>query len=178
MTSNTASSFFVRFAEQSKQFPWFRTGLITGVIVCSLSAVVLSGVQLRIETQKYIKCLPFDYYLTQATSLESDTLDFGDLVYLSGDFSPTHFPDNTEILKMVGAQSGDAISREGDAFFINGQLAGHLTDAYDAFVADGDTYIIPDGKVWLIASSAQAVDSRYFGPVNVAQLLGRGYALF
>ena len=178
MVSNTAAVFLARFAEQSKQFPWFRTGLIAGAIVCSLTAIVLSGVQLRIETQKYIKCLPFDYYLTQASSVESDTLDYGDLVYLSGDFSPQHFPDNTEILKMVGAQSGDAISRKADAFFINGQLAGYLTDAYDAFVDDGDTYVIPEGKVWLIASSAQAVDSRYFGPVNASQLLGRGYALF
>jgi type IV secretory pathway protease TraF len=164
--------------DRVKHYSWKKVGLAAALIILAFQTFEVSGFKLRLELQKYITCMPFTWYLTQEKALQHDDITIGDMVYLSGDFSPEHFPQDLEILKIVAAKHGDVVSRVGEQYFINDRLAGSFLPTMTPFLFDGQTYELKTDDYWLLASSVTALDSRYFGPVSHMQFLGRGYGLY
>ena len=160
------------------EFNWKMFFLLSVCVVTMFALITANGVRFRIETQKYITCLPFTYYLSVEQSLDAGEIKKGDMVYLSANFAPDFFPKDIELLKLIGAGPGDVVSRRGETVFINQEAAGDLLAHQPSYLEDGASLIIEEGHYWLLASSPMALDSRYFGPVESELFLGRGYALF
>ncbi|MBD5634187.1 MAG: S26 family signal peptidase [Candidatus Eremiobacteraeota bacterium] len=82
------------------------------------------------------------------------------------------------ILKIVAAVGGDVVRLRPDAVFVDGYpLPGSATQARDthgralAHIPRG-TYRLRPGEVWLWTPNPKSWDSRYFGPLPVANVDG------
>jgi len=78
------------------------------------------------------------------------------------------------LLKAIGAIPGDWISVEqGRAVSINGDTAPNSTALPTLPGWPDGIYNVPDEQVWLFSTyTSSSFDSRYFGPVNIANIRG------
>jgi conjugative transfer signal peptidase TraF len=122
--------------------------------------------------------------------LATDTIKRGDLVEACPSEAPivalmrerTHIEAGdcgrtgvTTLLKRVSAIAGDRVTlRSGQAARVNGSpLPNTAPDPHIPAWPDGDYVVLP-GQVWLFSShSASSFDSRYFGPVPIANVRGQ-----
>lgn len=83
------------------------------------------------------------------------------------------------LLKRVAAVAGDRVTlHSGQPARVNGSpLPNTVASARIPAWPDGE-YIVPPGQVWLFSShSAGSFDSRYFGPVPMANVRGRAWPI-
>jgi hypothetical protein len=163
---------------RARVFPWLKTGVISVCILSIFSVFTHFDVKFRYELQQYITCLPFVAYVTVPQTFTLDDLDIGDMVFLPSHIAPELLPPAIDIMKLVAAKGGDRIARVGNDYFINDAYAASFMPDKPIFLDDGEVRVLSQDEVWLLASSAHAIDSRYFGPVSIDTLQGRGYALF
>lgn len=80
----------------------------------------------------------------------------------------------TPLLKGVAAVAGDAVQIEpGELVKINGQPLPNTIPLHSIPGWPAGRYIVQPGQVWLFSSySAGSFDSRYFGPVELANVRG------
>jgi conjugative transfer signal peptidase TraF len=85
------------------------------------------------------------------------------------------------LIKPVAAIMGDLVCRHGATVTINGQAAAH------ASTADGLGRPLPHwtgcitltaGKVFLLSTAPDSFDSRYFGPIDSARVLGAAHPIW
>jgi len=85
-------------------------------------------------------------------------------------------------VKIAAGVPGDAVTRVGRDFFVNGDLVGTAkTQSRSGAPLDlGSTGELPPGRYYVRASHPDSLDSRYrlTGWVAENQILGRAYALF
>lgn len=96
-----------------------------------------------------------------------------------GYLGPGICPDNVEpLLKFVAADGGDIVVTSSAGVTVNGQMlpkSGRLqVDEVGRPLSYCSTtaYKLPGGEIWLYAPSNRSWDSRYWGPVPVANVLG------
>jgi conjugative transfer signal peptidase TraF len=96
--------------------------------------------------------------------------------YLSWGLCPGGY---ASLLKPVAAVAGDQVAISGQGIAINGVLVPNsqpLTKdsmGRPLIPVRAGLYIVRPGTVWLVSSRAQSFDSRYFGPLPAANILGR-----
>ena len=95
--------------------------------------------------------------------------------YLSWGLCPGGY---ASLLKPVAAVAGDRVSISGQGIAINGVLVPNskvLTKdsmGRPLIPVQVGRYIVRPGNVWLVSTCAQSFDSRYFGPLPAANILG------
>lgn len=82
------------------------------------------------------------------------------------------------LLKPVAAIPGDRVAITGEGVAVNGVLLPNSrTMSKDSMeralpAVKAGTYLVRPGTVWLISSCSKSFDSRYFGPLPSANILG------
>jgi conjugative transfer signal peptidase TraF len=112
----------------------------------------------------------------------------------NGEFAVIHLPDALRtlaavrgylaatalLIKPVTATMGDLVCRHGATVTINGQTVAH------ASMADGLGRPLPHwagcitltaGQVFLLSAAPDSFDSRYFGPIDSAHVLGTAHPI-
>jgi len=82
----------------------------------------------------------------------------------------------TPLLKPVVAVAGDTVTvpLDGGPMTVNGKPIAHSAPMPNIPAWTAGTYTVRPGEVWLLSSySAGSFDSRYFGPVTVANVRGQ-----
>jgi conjugal transfer pilin signal peptidase TrbI len=144
-----------------------RTWRVCTVAVIALGAVVAAGVQhashryrLALEVQKYYTCLPFDAYLVDTAPTR--TLSRGMLVQFVAPAKATLFTGAYEVVKLVAAVAGDRW--RGRLYLL--QRLGLRSGAMDG------SGVVPEGSVMVLGTTPSSYDSRYWGPLPVANITG------
>ena len=157
-----------------------RTWRVCTVAVIALGAVVAAGVQhashryrLALEVQKYYTCLPFDAYLVDTAPTR--TLSRGMLVQFVAPAKATLFTGAYEVVKLVAAVAGDRWRIVGDELYVNDRLWGRLYLLQRLGLRSGamdGSGVVPEGSVMVLGTTPSSYDSRYWGPLPVANITG------
>jgi conjugal transfer pilin signal peptidase TrbI len=93
-----------------------------------------------------------------------------------------YFRDGQVIVKRAAGVRGDRIQVDRETVRINGAkvgeglaLAGTLKRPPDNFRRDD---LVPPGHLWMMGATADSFDSRYWGFLPEARVIGRAYALW
>lgn len=108
----------------------------------------------------------------------------GDLVFVHAPESVRQFaderhylPSNVPLVKRIVAAGGDNVCAAGNAIFINGRLVAErlTTDRLERPLPSwSGCHLLDKGEVFLLMKGvADSFDSRYFGPVSTAAIIGR-----
>jgi len=99
-----------------------------------------------------------------------------------------YFPPGTLLIKAVRGLGGDQVSVAGDAVRVNGAIVASATPslgmtplaaALHRSPADFQRVeTIPPGHYWVMGATPNSFDSRYWGTVDEAQVVGRAYPLW
>jgi conjugative transfer signal peptidase TraF len=78
-------------------------------------------------------------------------------------------------LKPVAAVAGEWVCRVGDALVIHGEDYGPIYEAWrgnplPSAIAADTCVVVPPGYVFLTTAAPSSLDSRYYGPVAIAQI--------
>jgi conjugative transfer signal peptidase TraF len=92
-----------------------------------------------------------------------------------------YLPTSAYLLKPIAAVAGDLVCRFGERILVRGVLAGIAEDAD----SDGNAMpswqgcrVLQTGEVFVLADHPGSFDSRYFGPLDTASIVGRAVLLW
>ncbi len=92
------------------------------------------------------------------------------------------YPAGVTFVKVIAGMAGDAVTRAGRDFFVNGCHVGQAKAVSRQGVPLdlGPTGVLPAGRYYVRAPHPDSLDSRYrlTGWVEEEQIIGRAYALF
>lgn len=177
-------------ARQVRDGAWWRRGLLKAAIAF---AVVWVGVYLPLDlaAERYRigfdasdqRCLPQWLFLVD---LKDRDIGRGDYVaFRSGQMEP-HYPNGTMIVKILAGLPGDVATVDDSGATVAGVPWGplHYLEPGRRLAEDGltlDDYrrreTIAAGQYWVMATLPASYDSRYWGPIDEAQIVGRAYPL-
>lgn len=131
-------------------------------------------------------CLPWRVMLGDATF--DGRVERGDLVWFHPDIetiqasSSATLPFKTEhkFMKFVAGVPGDTVEVGPNGVWVAGRYWGEL-DLLRKLKRDAEVYyrteVVPPGHVFVMGSAPNSFDSRYWGPVPLERIIGRGEAL-
>ena len=88
---------------------------------------------------------------------------------------------STYLLKPIAAAAGDLVCRFGARVFVRGELAAAAQVANSVgnpMPAWHGCRILRAGEVFVLANHPASFDSRYFGPLEAASIVGRAVPLW
>src|SRR5215475_2630336 len=134
------------------------------IVPLSLLAVGVSAVRLNVSSS-----LPYGLYRLHAVA---PPLTRGRLVVVR---VPGWSARTRPFLKPVAAVAGEWVCRVGPALVIHGEDYGPVYDAWrgeplPSAVVPDRCAIVPLGHVFLASSAPYSLDSRYYGPMAMAQI--------
>lgn len=92
------------------------------------------------------------------------------------------FADGTTIVKVLEGLPGDSVQVSLERTTINGQPVADGLDVATQHGVDPQRYVrtgrIEEGRYWFFGRTRDSFDSRYWGSVGQAQILGRAYPLW
>jgi conjugal transfer pilin signal peptidase TrbI len=148
--------------------------------VIAFGALMAAGVQhasqryrLALDVQKYYTCLPFDAYLVDTEA--HGTISRGTLVQFVAPTHATLFTGAYEVVKLVAAVAGDRWRIEDDELYVNDRLWGRLYLLQRLGLRSGEldaSGVVPEGSVMVLGTTPSSYDSRYWGPLPVANITG------
>lgn len=131
------------------------------------------------DPQLYYRCLPFKWYAVKA-NVPGSVPERDTLVKFENPQQVVQFTGEFNLIKIVAAVAGDEWRIEDNKVWINEELWGalHLNDS----LAPEDRgrpgrWIVPEGHVLVMGTNPSSFDSRYWGPLPTAKIIGRAYAL-
>lgn len=90
-----------------------------------------------------------------------------------------YYPEGAPFLKVIRGVPGDRVSRQGQAFYINGRFIGHakVKTRGELPLTPGPTGVIPSGRYFVWTPHPDSYDSRYgeIGWVDGRLILGRAW---
>lgn len=156
--------------------------LVTGLIALGLW---LTGIRIGVDVQRLVgepACMPSLVYLWKKGMPQEPKV---------GDYVMTRMPksglsvgarEGDRIVKKVAALRGDTVKVEGTELWINGvhvdrlwlakSLPGKSPGDFDA------EYTLKEGQMFLMGTTKESFDSRYWGVVNREAFLGYAIPLF
>jgi conjugative transfer signal peptidase TraF len=88
-----------------------------------------------------------------------------------------YLPSKVPLVKRIAAARGDTVCAAGNAIFINGRLVAErlTTDRFERPLPNwSGCHLLENDKIFLLMEGvADSFDSRYFGPIPTAAIIGR-----
>lgn len=125
-----------------------------------------------------VRCLPWSVFLIK--SEPPADIERGDLIQFRAS-NVGHGFEGYPWVKMVGAVPGDRVEIRGERLFINGRLRDQLwlVKALGKKPGDFDTsYTVPPGEYFVMGTTPESFDSRYWGTIKREQIIGSASPLF
>ena len=126
------------------------------------------------------KCLP-DLHLALLHHGAVRSVRAGQLVFFKPSGALSYIGQEF-VLKLIAAGPGDRVSVDVDGVRINGKvmaaglpLAGVYQKRPEAFIK---SYVVPDGKYFVMGTHPNSDDSRYWGLLDVGDIAGTATKLF
>lgn len=156
----------------------FQVGAFAAISLLAIGAMRMNGYQFALSGTLIgeASCLPYTLYFVRLRTPEQ--VKRGDYVVISmpeTDFDVGPKPGEN-VLKRVSGLGGDHVRIEGTEMWINGlhrdrlwlakSLPGRQPGDFDA------DYTLGDDQVFLLGSTQESFDSRYWGPVTTASIIG------
>lgn len=125
-------------------------------------------------------CLPFRYFLIDKTDKEIPTLGY--VAFRVDHRVEPHFMAGDRFIKQIRGQAGDHVQVKNGRVFINSQFVAeldpHALDVLKRSASDFDRdLILQPQDIWVMGTSKDAFDSRYWGPVHAGQIVGQVYPI-
>jgi len=166
----------------ARRMPWPRFLLRAGLallLVLGAGAYVTDRFRIGLDDQSR-QCLPpHRWFLMDRYDRD---LGQGALVAFAARGLDPYFRDGQTVVKRVAGVPGDRVTVDPEAVRINGALVGEgLALAGTLARAPSDFHrsdILPSGHLWVMGETGDSFDSRYWGPLPQAQVIGRAYALW
>lgn len=168
-------------------YHFVKVNLIGAVLVSGLIALGLwlTGIRVGVDVQRLVgepACMPSLVYLWKKGMPQEPKI---------GDYVMTRMPNSgfvvgarpgDRIVKKVAALAGDKVKVDGTELWINGKhvdrlwlaksLPGKSPGDFDA------EYTLKDGQMFLMGTTKESFDSRYWGVINREAFLGYAIPLF
>jgi conjugal transfer pilin signal peptidase TrbI len=147
-----------------------------------LGAFSYAGNRYRIGIDDQEKhCLPYKYYLIDQGDQAIPTEGY--VAFLLDHRAEPFFKQGVKFIKQVKGQGGDRIQIKDGKVSINGQLAAELDPEVLEIVgkttSEYDRDLILDKEaIWVMGTSKDSYDSRYWGPIMQAQVVGRVHPIY
>lgn len=145
----------------------------------------LTGIRVGVDVQRLVgepACMPSLFYLWKPGMPHEPKLGDYVLARMPDSGLPVGARKGDRIVKKVAALSGDTVRIQGTELWINGKhterlwlaksLPGKAPGDFDA------EYTIKDGQMFLMGTTKESFDSRYWGAVNREAFLGYAIPLF
>ena len=175
-------------ARRARNAAWWRRGLMKAAIAF---AAVWVGVYLPLSLaeERYRlgfdaserRCLPQWLFVVD---LKDRDVSRGDYVaFRSGQMEP-HYPNGTLIVKILAGLPGDVATVDDRGATVAGvdwgplhylQPGQRLAEAGQTLEDYRRSETIVAGKYWVMATLPASYDSRYWGPIDEEQIVGRAY---
>ena len=125
-------------------------------------------------------CLPFKYFLIDNDDHTVPTLGY--VAFLVDDRVSPYFPQGSKFIKQVRGQKGDHVQIKDGQVLINGQeiavLDAHILSILKRPVSDFNReFTLQSDDIWVMGTSKDAFDSRYWGPIHQSQIVGQVYPI-
>jgi len=162
--------------------PWGRFALKAGALLAALyaaGAYVTDRYRIGIDPQ-ISRCLPD----TRVVLIDrwDRSVERGQLVAFAASGLAPYFKNGTTMVKVIDGVSGDRIAVNEAAVTVNGARVGEglalartLGRPAGDFVRD---LVVSPGSIWVMGRTIDSYDSRYWGELPAAQIIGRAYRLF
>lgn len=162
--------------------PWGRFALKAGALLAALyagCAYVTDRYRIGIDPQ-ISRCLPD----TRVVLIDrwDRNVKRGQLVAFAANGLSPYFKNGTTMVKVVEGVSGDRVAVNEAAVTVNGARVGEglalartLGRPAGDFVRD---IVVSPGSIWVMGRTIDSYDSRYWGELPAAQIIGRAYRLF
>lgn len=176
---------------KQKLVRWFKVYLKVQVLSTLFCVALISlglwltGIRIGIDVQRLIgepACMPSLVYLWKPGMHQPPKLGDYVLVKMPNSGMSVGARQGDRILKKIFALEGDTIKVEGTELWINGahaerlwlakSLPGKKPGDFDA------EYTLKDGQMFLMGTTQESFDSRYWGVVNREAFLGYAIPLF
>jgi conjugal transfer pilin signal peptidase TrbI len=165
-----------------KKEPWGKFLIklgITSVVMALIAAYGLARYDFGFDSQVN-RCLhPYRAFAIDTWNQEISVGNY--LAFHAHNMGP-FFDDGQVVVKQVVAISGDTVEIRNGKVFINGafsfggfQEAGLKGQPLESF---NGTTVLGEGEYFMYGWHPLSYDSRYWGPVSEAQVIGETYALF
>lgn len=127
-----------------------------------------------------VRCLPWKVFLIDRSRTAPRRLDF--VAFRARGLAPL-VADGTLLVKQVIGMPGDVVQVRDGRFRINGVDRGRLDPLVGARsglhpLADEREHTLADGEYALLGQHPASFDSRYFGAVSLAQVVGEATPLW
>lgn len=156
--------------------------VLTGLLALGLW---LTGIRIGIDVQRLVgepACMPSLVYLWKPGMPQEPKIGDYVLARMPKSGLPVGAREGDRIVKRVAALAGDTVKVRGTELWINGKHADRLWLAKSLpGKSPGDfdaEYTLKDGQMFLMGTTKESFDSRYWGVVNREAFLGYAVPLF
>lgn len=169
-------------AAAPRREPWGRFALKAGALLVALyaaGAYVTDRYRIGIDPQ-ISRCLPD----TRVVLIDrwDKNIERGQLVAFAANGLMPYFKNGTTMVKVVDGVPGDHVAVGEATVTVNGAKVGEgLALARTLGRQAGDfarELVVRPGAIWVMGRTSDSFDSRYWGELPVAQIVGRAYRLF
>lgn len=155
--------------------------LVVLVAVLSLEAVQ-SRWKIAYDQSEHACLDPYRFFLV---TLGRVVPSAGDIVTFKTRGVPL-FSDGTHFTKKVMATEGAVVRAERDGVWVDGVWLPYTQNAVDRLAEAGvspaaeraDTYVVGPGQAFVIGTNPRSYDSRYYGPIEIDQIMGQARPLW
>lgn len=161
---------------------FFTKLIIVIILFCILIYWFRCNFQLGVDPQRN-QCLPEHsvYLISKHKSFED--MKRGELYAFKSMNMQPFFSDDITVVKIMVALPGDLVEiKENTDIFVNGNkisdglfLAEKLSIPIGSFIGKK---VLGKDEFWFLGKTKESFDSRYWGSVNYAQIIGKAYPLF
>lgn len=153
--------------------------LISGLGFASVMEQTKGQWEFATDVQTYYRCLPFEWYFVR--NEVNNEPERGELVRFEAPEHVEAFDGTYELIKLVGAVTGDQWRIDNDVLYINNKRWGdlHLLESIGMNPGELDGHgVVPEGHIYVLGTNPSSLDSRYWGALDVNRINGTAYAIY
>jgi conjugal transfer pilin signal peptidase TrbI len=162
--------------------PWSRfaaKALCCAVVIVLASRYLADRFQVGIDFQ-LSQCLPGARVFI--VDRQDVSVEKGDLVAFRAARLAPFIKDGEELIKIAAALPGDTVSVGPGETSVNGTVVGEGLDLAEIIGRPDESFTrqvaVQPGTFWMMGRTRDSYDSRYWGPIDTSQVIGKAYVLF
>lgn len=165
--------------EKASTASFLTKSIVSLAVVLVVGSYLFDRYRIGIDNQ-VVKCLPWTIFLVDTYNTQIESGDY--FAYHAARMEPV-VPDGQWAAKQAAAVTGDHVSLSRSETLINGvpRNDGHLYDVpsldldYEALTRE---LVVGEDEIFGMGTLPTSYDSRYVGPIQQQQVIGRVYPLF